>query len=124
VRLQASPGDPPYNHHKDQMAVIRECVPAVVRAQLEAVGTTTDTVTLYEQVRDREQSIQRLRQEAHNIQVERDAAVAYARDLHERLRPELEAISLEQARKVRPLRIVVAAQPLADRETDSSDSAP
>ncbi|MEV0807966.1 hypothetical protein [Micromonospora sp. NPDC050200] len=35
---------------------------------------------------------------------ERNAALAYARDLHERLRPEFEAIAREKQEKVRHLR--------------------
>jgi hypothetical protein len=106
-----------YNHHKDQMNAIRQHVPVLVRAQLGMLGATTQTAELYEQLRDRERSIERLRAEVRALKSERDTALAYARDLHERLRPELEAIEQEQAAKVRPLRII--ADPTSE-ETDHS----
>ncbi|MFE7330762.1 hypothetical protein ACFU8W_38640 [Streptomyces sp. NPDC057565] len=92
-----------YNHHKARMNHIRETVPVLVRALLERLETSFDSAILYEQLRERDESIQRLRAQLVTNTKERDAALAYARALHERLRPEIEAIALEQREKVRHL---------------------
>lgn len=95
-----------YNHHKAEMALIRGCVPAMVRAQMALLGSTAQTAELDEQVRERDESIRKLGEDNRRLREEHDAAVGYARDLRERLRPELEAIANEQAEKVHTFRPV------------------
>lgn len=97
-----------YNHHQDVMASIRESLPVLVRAQLAVLGETPSAAELFEQVRERDESIRQLRDTVATLRQDRDTALAYARDLHERLRPEFEAIAREKREKVRPLRAVPA----------------
>lgn len=59
---------------------------------------------LFDQVRERDETIRELRAELKAARRERNNALAYARDLHERLRPEFEAIAREKQEKVRYLR--------------------
>ncbi|HET6483562.1 MAG TPA: hypothetical protein VFG35_26465 [Actinoplanes sp.] len=93
-----------YNHHKEAMASIRENIPVLVRAQLAALGETPSAAELFDRVRERDETIRELRAELKAARRERNAALAYARDLHERLRPEFEAIAREKQEKVRHLR--------------------
>lgn len=90
------------------MTSIRENVPVLVRAQLAVVGDTPSAAQLFDQVRERDEIIRELRDKVQTLQRERNTALAYARDLHERLRPEFEAIAREQEEKVRHLRPVPA----------------
>ena len=99
-----------YNHHKTQMATIRDTIPPLVRAHLRRASDPPQTAELYEQIRDREASIQRLRTEISQLRAEHSAALGYARDLHERLRVEVEANQAEARSKVRPLRSVPAPE--------------
>ena len=93
-----------YNHHKEAMASIRENIPVLVRAQLAVLGETPAAAELFDQVRERDETIRELRAELKSARRERNTALAYARDLHERLRPEFEAIAREKQEKVRHLR--------------------
>ncbi|GAA2670662.1 hypothetical protein [Actinoplanes palleronii] len=93
-----------YNHHKEAMTSIRENIPVLVRAQLAALGETPRAAELFDQVRERDETIRELRADLKNARRERNTALAYARDLHERLRPEFDAIAREKQEKVRHLR--------------------
>ncbi|BCJ42312.1 hypothetical protein GCM10010168_86890 [Actinoplanes ianthinogenes] len=97
-----------YNHHKVAMASIRENIPVLVRAQLAILGETPNAAELFDQVRERDETIRELRAELKTARRERNTALAYARDLHERLRPEFEEIARERQEKVRHLRPVSA----------------
>jgi hypothetical protein len=79
-----------YNHHKEAMTSIRENIPVLVRAQLAILGETSNAAELFDQVRERDETIRELRAELRTARRERNTALSYARDLHERLRPEFE----------------------------------
>ncbi|GAA0456849.1 hypothetical protein Ade02nite_05840 [Paractinoplanes deccanensis] len=93
-----------YNNHKEAMASIRENIPVLVRAQLAVLGETPSAAELFDQVHERDETIRELRAELKAARQERNTALAYPRDLHERLRPEFEAIAREKQEKVRYLR--------------------
>ena len=60
-------------------------------------------------LQQRDHTITELRAALRAAEHERDVALSYARDLHEQLAPEYQAILADKAAKVRPLRSVSGA---------------
>lgn len=93
----------------DLVTAVRAAAPNFVRAQLGPDVDGPSVTDLAAQLQQRNETIADLREQLHQQQQDLDVALSYARDLHERLRHEFEAIAAERASKVRMLRPVGAA---------------
>lgn len=94
----------------DLVGTVKRAAPHVVRAQLGPTSEGPSRTELAAELQQRNDTIAALRDRLELQQQDLDVALSYARDLHEQLRPEFEALAVERATKVRPLRAVTTEQ--------------
>lgn len=92
--------------HGETIAKVKAAAPAVVRTQLAGAGHAKSYAELWADFQQRNDTIDELRTKKDSAERDLAAALSYARDLHEQLRPEYEAIAAEKTAKVRHLHTV------------------
>lgn len=98
-----------YRHNRDALAAITDAVPPLVDTMLRRTRDGNTRTELTDALQQRDHTITELRAALRAAEHERDVALSYARDLHEQLAPEYQAILADKAAKVRPLRSVSGA---------------
>ena len=95
-----------YRDHSDLMAKLKDVLPALVHAQLDAVRREVSVTKMAADLEKANNTIaeERARREAAELELEHVAN--YARELHWLLKPEYEAALRAREEKVRPLRAV------------------
>lgn len=88
----------------ETVATLQKAAPHVIHAQLGEHATAASVTELARELQERDETIAELREQIAQQQRDLDAALSYARDLHEHVRADYEANARERAEKVRSLR--------------------
>jgi hypothetical protein len=94
--------------NKDALAVITRVAKAIADTQLGHGESTEGILELSSKVQERDATIATLRAQLAQSKSDLDVVVSYARDLHNRLQGEFDAVAAERAEKVRTLRPVMS----------------
>ncbi|MBK7625246.1 MAG: hypothetical protein IPJ14_21950 [Kineosporiaceae bacterium] len=98
-----------YRDNADLLAEAIEVLPALVAAQLQLAGQSRTATQLSRELQQANESIERERKRRREAEENLHQVLAYARELHWRLKPEYDALLRERESKVRPLRSLTTA---------------
>jgi len=94
--------------NKDALAAITRVAKAIADTQLGHGESAEGILELSSKVQERDATIATLRAQLAQSKSDLDVVVSYARDLHNRLQGEFDAVAAERAEKVRTLRPVTS----------------
>ena len=95
-----------YRHNREAVNLLIAIAPALVDSMLAKTDEGRSLTILNANLRQRDETIAKLREKLRASEKEREMALAYARDLFETVSSEMRETANEMAKKVRPLRIV------------------
>lgn len=96
--------------NKDALAVITRVAKVIADSQLDHGEGTEGISELSSKVQERDSTISALRAKLAQSKSDLDVVASYARDLHNRLQGEFDAVAAEKAIKVRTLRPVMSEE--------------
>lgn len=100
-----------YRDHGDLMTRLKDVLPALVHAQLDAVRREVNVTQLAADLERANNTVAEERARREAAEKELQQVASYARELHWQLKPEYEAALRERTEKVRPLRPVPSTEP-------------
>lgn len=95
-----------YREHKDLLDALQDLLPSLVAAQLQPVVREVTVAEVTRQLELANATVEEERKLRDQAEADLAQVVAYARELHWRLKPEYDDMVRERAAKVRPLRPV------------------